>query len=309
MDLISIVVPCYNEEKSIPLFYNTIIKILDNIEEDYEIIFINDGSKDNTLTKIKELNNIKYLSFSRNFGKEAALYAGLKNSKGDYVIVMDADLQDPPELILDMINLIKTTNYDIIGTRRVSRKGEPPIRSFFARLFYKLMNKFSNVELVDGARDFRLMTRQVVDAILTLNEYNRFSKGLFQWVGFETKWLEYENIERVAGETSWSFWGLFQYSIEGIVSFTTAPLSISTFFGIIFSIIAFILIIIVVLKNLLYSDPVQGWTSTICIILLLGGVQLFSIGILGKYLEKTYIEVKNRPVYLIKETNIKELKN
>lgn len=306
MSLISIVVPCYNEEESIPLFYNTIIKILANIEEDYEIIFINDGSTDNTLTKIKELDNVNYLSFSRNFGKEAALYAGLENSKGDYVVVMDADLQDPPELILDMLNLIKTTDYDIIGTRRVSRKGEPPIRSFFARLFYKLMNKFSNVELVDGARDFRLMTRQVVDAILRLNEYNRFSKGLFQWVGFETKWLEYENIERIAGETSWSFWGLFQYSIEGIVSFTTAPLSISTLLGIIFSIIAFILIIIVVLKNLLYSDPVQGWTSTICIILLLGGVQLFSIGILGKYLEKTYIEVKNRPVYLIKETNIKK---
>ena len=306
MSLISIVVPCYNEEESIPLFYNTIIKILANIEEDYEIIFINDGSTDNTLTKIKELDNVNYLSFSRNFGKEAALYAGLENSKGDYVVVMDADLQDPPELILDMLNLIKTTDYDIIGTRRVSREGEPPIRSFFARLFYKLMNKFSNVELVDGARDFRLMTRQVVDAILRLNEYNRFSKGLFQWVGFETKWLEYENIERIAGETSWSFWGLFQYSIEGIVSFTTAPLSISTLLGIIFSIIAFILIIIVVLKNLLYSDPVQGWTSTICIILLLGGVQLFSIGILGKYLEKTYIEVKNRPVYLIKETNIKK---
>ncbi|WP_297979630.1 glycosyltransferase family 2 protein [uncultured Methanobrevibacter sp.] len=309
MKLISIVVPCYNEEETIPLFYDAITKILKSIEEDYEIIFINDGSTDNSLTKIKDLKDVKYLSFSRNFGKEAALYAGLENSQGDYVVVMDVDLQDPPELIIDMLDLIKTTDFDIIGTRRVSRKGEPPIRSFFARLFYKLMNRFSNVELVDGARDFRLMTRQVIDAILRLDEYNRFSKGLFQWVGFKTKWLEYENVERAAGETSWSFWGLVQYSIEGIVSFTTAPLSISTFLGIIFSIIAFLLILFVVLKNLLYSDPVQGWASTICIILLLGGVQLFSIGILGKYLEKTYLEVKNRPIYLIKETNIEKSKN
>ena len=306
MSLISIVVPCYNEEQSIFPFYNEVVKVLENIEEDYEIIFINDGSTDNTLNKIKQLENIKYISFSRNFGKEAALYAGLENSKGDYVVVMDADLQDPPILILEMLELIKTNDYDVIGTRRVSRKGEPVIRSTFARLFYKLMNAFSNVELVDGARDYRLMTRQVVDAILRLQEYNRFSKGLFQWVGFKTKWLEYENIERFAGETSWSFWGLLKYSIEGMVSFSTVALSISTILGIVFSIVAFILIIIIILRKFFYSDPVQGWASTICIILLLGGIQLLSIGILGKYLEKTYIEVKQRPIYLIKETNIKE---
>ena len=306
MNLISIVVPCYNEEDSIFPFYNEIIRVLENIEEDYEIIFINDGSKDNSLNKIKQLDNINYISFSRNFGKEAALYAGLKNSKGDYVVVMDVDLQDPPELILEMINLIKTTDYDVIGTRRVSRKGEPAIRSFFARLFYRLMNTFSNVELVDGARDYRLMTRQVVDSVLELSEYNRFSKGLFQWVGFKTKWLEYENIERIAGETSWSFWSLFKYSIEGIVSFSTVALSFSTLLGTIISMFAFILIIIIILRKIFYSDPVQGWASTMCIILLLGGIQLLSIGILGKYLEKTYIEVKQRPIYLIKETNLKK---
>lgn len=306
MNLISIVVPCYNEEDSIFPFYNEIIRVLENIEEDYEIIFINDGSKDNSLNKIKQLDNINYISFSRNFGKEAALYAGLKNSKGDYVVVIDVDLQDPPELILEMIDLIKTTDYDVIGTRRVSRKGEPAIRSFFARLFYRLMNTFSNVELVDGARDYRLMTRQVVDSVLELSEYNRFSKGLFQWVGFKTKWLEYENIERIAGETSWSFWSLFKYSIEGIVSFSTVALSFSTLLGTIISMFAFILIIIIILRKIFYSDPVQGWASTMCIILLLGGIQLLSIGILGKYLEKTYIEVKQRPIYLIKETNLKK---
>lgn len=306
MTLISIVVPCYNEEQSIFPFYNEVVKVLENIEEDYEIIFVNDGSTDNTLNKIKQLKNIKYISFSRNFGKESALYAGLENSKGDYVAVMDADLQDPPILLIEMLELIKTNDYDVIGTRRVSRKGEPVIRSIFARLFYKLMNAFSNVELVDGARDYRLMNRQVVDAILRLQEYNRFSKGLFQWVGFKTKWLEYENIERIAGETSWSFLGLLKYSIEGMVSFSTVALSISTFLGIVFSIVAFILIIFIILRKIFYSDPVQGWTSTICIILLLGGIQLLSIGILGKYLEKTYTEVKQRPIYLIKETNIKE---
>lgn len=304
MNLISIVVPCFNEEGNIPLFYNAIIKVLEPLDEDYEIIFINDGSTDNTLSEIKKLKDINYISFSRNFGKEAALFAGLENSKGDYVVVIDADLQDPPELIPEMLNLIKTTDYDVVGTRRVSRKGEPAIRSLLARLFYKLMKGFSNIQLVDGARDYRLMTRQVVDAVLRLEEYNRFSKGIFQWVGFETKWLEYENIERTSGETSWSLWSLFKYSIEAIVSFSTAPLLISTLLGIVFSITAFILIVLVVVKNLIYSNPVQGWASTICIILLLGGIQLFSIGILGKYLEKTYLEVKNRPIYLVKESNI-----
>ena len=306
MNLISIVVPCFNEEENIPLFYDAITKVLEPLDEDYEIIFINDGSTDNTLSEIKKLKDINYISFSRNFGKEAALFAGLENSKGDYIVVIDADMQDPPELIPEMLNLIKTTDYDVIGTRRVSRKGEPAIRSLLARLFYKLMNGFSNIQIVDGARDYRLMTRQVVDAVLRLKEYNRFSKGLFQWVGFKTKWLEYENIERASGETSWSLWGLFKYSIEAIVSFSTAPLLISTLLGIVFSIAALILIVLVVLKNLIYSNPVQGWASTICIILLLGGIQLFSIGILGKYLEKTYLEVKKRPIYLVKESNIEK---
>lgn len=306
MNLISIVVPCFNEEENIPLFYNAITKVLEPLDEDYEIIFINDGSTDNTLSEIKKLKDINYISFSRNFGKEAALFAGLENSKGDYVVVIDADLQDPPELIPEMLNLIKTTDYDVIGTRRVSRKGEPAIRSLLARLFYKLMNGFSNIQIVDGARDYRLMSRQVVDAVLRLKEYNRFSKGIFQWVGFKTKWLEYKNIERASGETSWSLWQLFKYSIEAIVSFSTAPLLISTLLGIVFSIAAFILIVLVVLKNLIYSNPVQGWASTICIILLLGGIQLFSIGILGNYLEKTYLEVKKRPIYLVKESNIEK---
>ena len=306
MDLLSIVVPCFNEESSVEIFFREIEKTLAEIN--FEIIFIDDGSKDNTLTNIKKIandnTNIKYISFSRNFGKESALYAGLKNSKGNLVCVMDVDLQDPPELLPQMIEIIENEDYDIVATRRVSREGEPKIRSLFARLFYKFFNKISQVDLVDGARDYRLMTRQVVDSILELNEYNRFSKGLFQWIGYNTKWLEYKNIERVSGETSWSFFGLVSYSIEGITAFTTAPLSISTFFGIILSFIAFILIFFIILKNILYSDPVAGWTSTICAILLLGGIQLFSIGILGKYLEKTYLEIKNRPIFIVKESNI-----
>ena len=277
---------------------------------DWEIIFVNDGSRDNTLAIIKDLSNkfksIKYISFSRNFGKEAALYAGLNKSKGDYVVVIDVDLQDPPSLLPEMLNIIKTEDYDIVATRRVSRKGEPFIRSIFARLFYKFINSFSEIHLVDGARDYRLMTRQVIDSILELDEYNRFSKGLFEWVGFKTKWIEYENIERAVGETSWSFWSLFRYSIDAIVSFSTIPLSISTFFGIVFSLMSFILIIIIVIKNIFFNNPVPGWPSTICIILLIGGIHLFSIGILGKYLEKTYIETKNRPIFIIKETNIDE---
>lgn len=301
---ISIVVPCFNEEETVGIFSEEIKKNLKGF--DYEIIFVNDGSSDNTLDNIKKIadSNIKYISFSRNFGKESAIYAGLKNAKGDLVAVMDADLQDPPSLLPEMIEEIG--DYDIVATRRVSRAGEPVIRSFFARRFYSIINRLSDVEFVDGARDYRLMTRQVVDALLELGEYNRFSKGLFQWVGFDTKWLEYENVERVAGETSWSFWSLISYSIEGIVAFTTIPLSISTFLGVLFSIIAFFMIIFIVIRNIIFSDPVAGWTSTICIILLLGGIQLFSIGILGKYLEKTYTETKKRPIYIVKESNINQ---
>ena len=308
--LLSLVVPCFNEEKSIILFFDEIYNVLNELDMDWEIIFVNDGSRDNTLAIIKDLSNkfksIKYISFSRNFGKEAALYAGLNKSKGDYVVVIDVDLQDPPSLLPEMLNIIKTEDYDIVATRRVSRKGEPFIRSIFARLFYKFINSFYEIHLVDGARDYRLMTRQVIDSILELDEYNRFSKGLFEWVGFKTKWIEYENIERAVGETSWSFWSLFRYSIDAIVSFSTIPLSISTFFGIVFSLMSFILIIIIVIKNIFFNNPVPGWPSTICIILLIGGIHLFSIGILGKYLEKTYIETKNRPIFIIKETNIDE---
>lgn len=311
MNLFSVIVPCFNEEKSVFLFYEEFIKVFNNnqIFKDmgYEILFINDGSSDNTLNSIKSLHendeNVKYISFSRNFGKESALYVGLEKSSGDYIVVMDVDLQDPPSLLPQMFSDLNS-DYDVVAARRVSRKGEPVIRSFFARSFYKIINRISNLDLVDGARDYRLMTRQVVDAILQLEEYNRFSKGLFNWVGFNIKWVEYENIERIADETSWSFWSLLMYSIEGIVAFSTVPLSMSTFFGILFSIIAFILILFVVIRNLMFGDPVQGWASTICIILLLGGIQLLTIGILGKYLEKTYLETKKRPIYIIKETNI-----
>ena len=296
---LDIVVPCYNEEKNIEKFFTEISYVLKDI--DINIIFVNDGSSDNTLNEIKKLQNVSYISFSRNFGKEAAIYAGLSKTTADYVILMDVDLQDPPSLIPEMIEHID--DFDIVATRRVTRAGEPKIRSFFARLFYKLMNKISDIELVDGARDFRLMNRSVVDSILELNENNRFSKGIFEWIGFNTKWIEYENVERIEGETSWSFWQLFKYSIEGIVSFTVAPLYISTVMGIIFSIISFISIIFIVIRTLLFGDPVSGWPSTISIILLIGGIQLLSIGILGQYLAKTYIETKNRPKYIIKEDN------
>lgn len=297
---LEIVVPCYNEEKNIRRFYSEIDNVLnDNI--DWKIIYVNDGSKDNTLNEIKKLDKVKYISFSRNFGKEAAIYAGLKKTTAEYVILMDVDLQDPPSLIPEMLKYID--DYDIVATRRVTRTGEPKIRSFFARSFYRLMNRMSDIELVDGARDFRLMKRNVVDSVLELSEINRFSKGIFQWIGFDTKWIEYKNIQRVEGETSWSFWQLFKYSIEGIVSFTVAPLYISTIVGIIFSIISFISILFIVIRTLIFGDPVSGWPSTISIILLIGGIQLFSIGILGQYLAKTYIETKNRPKYIIKEDN------
>ena len=307
---LSVIVPCFNEQDSVDIFYKEIINYLHDLHSLYEIIFIDDGSRYNTLEKIKNLseldNNVKYISFSRNFGKEAALYAGLKKSEGDYVVVMDVDLQDPPKLLPKMLEIIQNCEYDIVGTRRVSRKGEPVIRSFFARLFYKFINTVSDMKLVDGARDYRLMTRQVTDSILELDEYNRFSKGLFTWVGFKTYWIEYENIERAVGETSWSFWGLLKYSIEAIVSFSTVPLSLSTFFGVLFSLVSFVAILFIIIKNLLYSNPVPGWPSTVCLILFVSGIQLISIGILGKYLEKTYIETKNRPIFIIKETNLDE---
>lgn len=310
MEVISIIIPCYNEEDSIPLIYNELKKVSNNMKYDFEFIFVNDGSIDNSLSVLKKLSakdkQVKYIHFSRNFGKEAAMYAGLSKSKGDYVTIMDADLQDPPSLLPEMLRLIKEEGYDSVGTRRVSRKGEPKIRSFFARKFYKIINKLSKIEMVDGARDYRLMTRQMVNSILELKEYNRYSKGLFSFVGFNTYWLEYENVERVAGETKWSFWGLVKYAIEGIVAFSTLPLSIASLMGFIFCFVSFILIIIIIIKTLIFGDPTSGWPSLVCIIFFVSGIQLFCLGIIDKYLSKTYLETKNRPIYIIKESNIND---
>ena len=303
---ISIIVPCFNEEESLPLFYAEMEKIKSQIDDNFEYIFVNDGSKDRTLQVLRDLNqadkNVHYLSFSRNFGKEAALYAGLKHATGDLVTVMDADLQDPPELLLTMKSMLeKNPDLDCVGTRRTTRDGEPPIRSFFAKMFYKLINRISQVEMVDGARDFRFMRRQMVDAILEVSEYNRFSKGIFAWVGFRTEYLEYKNVERVAGKTSWSFWQLLNYSLEGIINFSDAPLTIAFLAGILACIVAFVLMLIVIVRTLIFGDPTSGWPSMVSIILFLGGFQLLTIGILGKYVGKIFMETKKRPVYVIKE--------
>lgn len=304
---ISVIVSCYNEEESLPLFYEEMSKVMAEMSQnDFELIFVNDGSRDNTLKEIKELRakdkRVRYISFSRNFGKEAAMKAGLDYSTGDYVTLMDADLQDPPKMLPEMLNILESEHYDCVGTRRVTRKGEPVIRSFFARKFYKIINKMSKVEMVDGARDYRLMTRQMVEAIKNCEEYNRYSKGLWSFVGFKTKWLEFENVQRVAGETKWSFWKLFKYAIEGIVAFTTAPLTMAAFLGILFCFIAFIMIVVIIFKTLVWGDPVSGWPSLACIIIFVSGIQLFFMGIFGEYLAKTYLETKKRPLYIIKET-------
>ena len=305
--LLSVIVPCYNEEENVPYFYEELMKLTPFFEEkklDLELIYVDDGSKDGTVSEVKKLNEkddrVKLVSFSRNFGKEAAIYAGFSKSKGDYVVMMDADLQDPPSLLPKMFCYIEE-GYDSVATRRVSRKGEPVIRSFFARLFYKLINKISKTDIVDGARDYRLMTRQVVDAILSIGEYNRFSKGIFGWVGFNTKWVEYENVERTKGETKWSFWGLFLYSIEGIIAFSTAPLAFASIMGVLFCVIAFVIIITIIVRSLFWQDPTSGWPSLVCIISMVSGVQLLCLGILGQYMSKTYLEVKHRPIYLVKE--------
>lgn len=304
---ISVIVPCYNEQESIGLFYEEMCRVSDEMGNDFEYIFVNDGSADSTLEIIEALaqndSRVKYISFSRNFGKESAIYAGFSKATGDYVVMMDADLQDPPKLLPEMLKYIQQ-GYDSVATRRVTRKGEPPIRSFFARMFYKIINKISDVDIVDGARDYRLMTAQMKDAIVSMQEYNRFSKGIFGWVGFKTKWLEYENIERVAGETKWNFWKLFLYSLEGIIAFSTAPLVLASMFGIIFCFLAFIMILFVIVRTLVFGDPVAGWPSMVCIIFLIGGIQLLCIGIIGQYLSKTYLETKKRPKYIIKDTNI-----
>ena len=307
MDKISIVVPCFNEEENIPLFYEKIKEIMEGINAELELLFVDDGSSDKTLEIIKEYQKsdgaVRYVSFSRNFGKEAAMYAGLRETTGNYVAIMDADLQDPPELLKEMYETLLTKEYDCVATRRVTRKGEPKIRSFFARLFYKIMNAISNTDVVDGARDFRFMTRQMVDSILQLSEYNRFSKGIFSWVGFKTKWISYDNRKRARGKSKWNFWKLFAYSVDGITAFSTVPLVLSALMGMLFCFLAFIMIIFIIVKTCIYGDPVSGWPSTICVILFVSGVQLFFLGVFGQYMSKAYLEIKNRPIYIIKEKN------
>lgn len=307
MSLLSVIIPCYNEEENITFFYDEFIKNQSFFEEkgmEFELLYVDDGSVDGTVAEVKKLHErdgrAHLVSFSRNFGKEAAMYAGLQKAKGDYVVIMDADLQDPPSLLPEMFSYL-SEGYDSVATRRVSRKGEPPVRSFFARRFYKLMKKISKTEIMDGARDYRLMTRQMVDAILSMKEYNRFTKGIFGWVGFKTKWIEYENVERLKGETKWNFWKLLIYSFEGITAFSTMPLLLASVVGVIFCILAFLMIIFIIVRKLIYGDPVSGWPSLVCIILMTSGVQFFCTGILGQYLAKTYMEVKNRPIYLVKE--------
>lgn len=305
---ISIIVPCYNEEESIPVFYEKTSKILGEMDVDYEICFVNDGSGDGTqriLTELSEKNEkIKYISFSRNFGKEAALYAGFCNVSGDYVAVMDADLQDPPDLLPEMLALLRTDQYDCVAARRADRNGEPPVRSWFAKKFYTLISKISDTEIVDGARDFRLMKREMADVIVAMGERNRFSKGIFGWIGFRTYWLSYENVERSAGTTKWNFWGLFKYAIDGIINFSEVPLSMASWMGIAITGMDFLFLVFIVVRKLLFGDPVDGWASTICIIGFIGGIQLFCMGIMGQYIAKTYTETKKRPHYIISDSNM-----
>lgn len=311
MDKITVAVPCYNEEPALEPFFAEVTAVAARMPYvQFEFLFIDDGSRDGTLAKIlalaKQDARVKYISFSRNFGKEAGIYAGLKNASGDYVVIMDADLQDPPALLPEMYRAITQEGYDCVGSRRVTRKGEPPIRSFFARMFYKIINRMSDAQIVDGARDFQMMSRQVVEAILSMGEYNRFSKGIFGWIGFKKKWLEYENIERVAGETKWSFWKLFLYALEGIVAFSTTPLVISSVFGLICCVLALVMILVIIVRTLVFGDPTSGWPSLVCILLLLSGIQMMGIGIVGQYLAKTYLETKKRPIYITRLTNVED---
>ena len=307
MDRISIVTPCYNEQESLPVFYRQITEILQKTDCEYGLVWVDDGSRDNTLSVMKGLaetdEHVIYLSLSRNFGKEAAMYAGLCSARGDYVAVMDADMQDPPGLIPRMLDILREGSYDSVATRRADRKGEPPVRSWFARRFYQIINKISDVDIVDGARDFRLMKRKMVDAIVSMAEYNRFSKGIFGWVGFRTYWITYENIERVAGESKWNFWKLFKYAVDGIINFSQTPLSIASWFGIGMTFCSFMILIFLVLRRLIFGDPVAGWASIVCIIIFIGGIQLFCIGIMGQYIAKIYMESKHRPVFIISESN------
>ena len=308
---LTMVVPAYNEEEALPIFYEEAQRVEEEISGvEIEYLFIDDGSSDKTLEVLRSLHKkdarVRYVSFSRNFGKEAAIYAGLQNATGDYVAILDADLQDPPSLLPEMLQAIEEEGYDCVGSRRVTRKGEPPIRSFFARMFYRIMNKISSADIVDGARDFQLMNRKVVNAILSMGEYNRFSKGIFGWVGFRKKWLEYENIERSAGETKWSFWKLFLYALDGIVAFSTAPLVMASVMGMVFCLVAFVAIIFIIIRTVLFGDPTSGWPSMVCIIMFIAGVQLLCMGIFGQYMAKTYLETKKRPLYLVEETEEEE---
>ncbi len=310
--LVSLIIPCYNEEEVLPILHKELCRVCAELpDHEFEFLFVNDGSNDNTLGVLKDLaetdGRVVYLSFARNFGKEAAMYAGFCNAKGDYVAVMDADMQDPPSLLPEMLSILESGEYDSVATRRVTRKGEPRIRSFFARMFYKIINKISDADVVDGARDFRLMRRDMVDAIVKMGEYNRFSKGIFGWIGFRTYWLSYDNVERAAGQTKWSFWKLFKYSIDGIVNFSQVPLSIASWTGVTFTAISFIMVLVVFFRRLIFGDPVAGWASTACIIMFIGGVQLFCMGIMGQYLAKLYLESKHRPHFIISDTNGKKI--
>lgn len=307
MKKLSIIVPCFNEEESIPYFYDEVKKVTKNMDIKLELIFVDDGSRDKTLEVIKSKTDdkeVKYISFSRNFGKEAAMYAGLSMASGDYITIMDVDLQDPPSLLPEMVRLIEEEGYDCVATKSTSRNGYSFLRKTFTKWFYDIIGKMSKTEMVPGARDYRLMTRQMVDAVLSMKEYNRYSKGLFSFVGFKTKWIEFENKERVAGTTKWNFWKLFSYALDGIVGFSTAPLTIAAFIGVLFCLIAFIMIIVIIVKTLAFGDPTSGWPSLACIIFMVSGIQLLCLGVIGEYLAKMYMEVKDRPIYIIKESNV-----
>lgn len=310
--MVSVIVPCYNEQESLPLFYDEISKVFQKNQIAYELVFVNDGSSDDTLKELKELSRkdskVIYLSFSRNFGKESAMFAGFCNASGDYVVVMDADLQDPPSLLPKMLKILENEDYDSVATRRISRIGEPPIRSWFAKRFYRLINKISDVNIMDGARDFRLMRKNMAEAIISMDEYNRFSKGIFGWIGFRTYWMPYENVERVAGKNKWNFWKLTKYAIDGITNFSQAPLSIASWFGMVMTAMSFIFLAVIIFRKLLFGDPVAGWASTICIIIFIGGLQMFCLGIIGQYLAKTYMETKHRPHFIISESNREMIK-
>lgn len=309
---LSLIVPCYNEQATLPVFYQETKKVLGEMGCDYELIFVDDGSSDDTLSILRRFSaedpRVSYLSFSRNFGKEAAMYAGFSNASGDYVTVMDADMQDPPSLLPQMLAILQGGEYDSVATCRSTRKGEPRIRSWAAKKFYQLINKISDSDIVDGARDFRLMKREMVDVIVSMGEHNRFSKGLYGWIGFRTYWLTYDNVERVAGETKWSFWKLFKYAVNGIINFSQVPLSIASWFGISMTACSFFFLLVIVVRKLLFGDPVAGWASTICVIIFIGGIQLFCLGIMGQYIAKTYMETKGRPHYIIAESNKKDIK-